>query len=539
LVFCKDIETATHLFAQLNANNPRKFFTQLYTGLGKEEDFINHASTPGMITITTSALGRNTDILYDKIAGLQVWHTFVDSPRGTEQKSGRTGRQGSIGEISFVLNKQDFNGRTIEEIKSQADEFAARERNINETLYNVLGNLLVIIDNLPPEQFSQAGNNSSANAAKAAFFKKFWPRFGADTEKRYRDYMRNNMMKNFSQDTLRSFEKMMGEAKIKHQPIQACYLEAPVYPERRKYQPYSAEVKLADCTPAFTVAYHCSYQEKNENEQLHATNIKEQLRQLFDHLSNSNFVVKHTQYLQYLLSNPITHAAIVAIHKEFLANYLQQNSQKLSFVKRWLGFEGKLNQIASNQNYLVMFYAFASISSQSAVDFNVIKQSVTTILDEYLENSWFINGERKQHALALKDKINAATDIDKLIDFLAEGQIEIARKDIATNQQRVWTKSIHFFGYSRYQTSLNHALNLATSLSAKTNIQQLTKGLTPLINDLTHKPATDSLTLDELKQQTKSPTKDKANRSIIVSCLENALAIKDRQDPIGMIGRLG
>ncbi|MGL5741781.1 MAG: hypothetical protein ACRCXC_04140 [Legionella sp.] len=181
VVFCKDINTATRLFKELEKHNPKKFPLQLYTGLGKEEDYINNASKPGMITITTSALGRNTDIPYDKAQGLRVWHTFIDSIRGSGQKSGRTGRQGSVGEVHFVLNQQEIGGKTITQIQAEIDKVAAVERDVTEELYKVLGYLLTQVDAQPEEQFAKG---------KAAFLRESWSEFSAETEAQFRDSRR-------------------------------------------------------------------------------------------------------------------------------------------------------------------------------------------------------------------------------------------------------------------------------------------------------------------------------------------------------------
>jgi hypothetical protein len=103
LVIFKDIPTATRFYENLKNKNPARVM-QMFTGLGNEKQTIIDAAKPGMITITTPALGRNTDIHYDKSVGMNVIQTFVASAREDRQKAGRTGRQGSKGNVYYSLN---------------------------------------------------------------------------------------------------------------------------------------------------------------------------------------------------------------------------------------------------------------------------------------------------------------------------------------------------------------------------------------------------------------------------------------------------
>lgn len=121
---------------------------------------------------------------------------------------------------------------------------------------------------------------------------------------------------------------------------------------------------------------------------------------------------------------------------------------------------------------------------------------------------------------------------------LSKAQVEVAKQDIAENKHRI-LKPLHLFGHSRYQSTLNRAINLAASLSAKTEVDVLTQGLTPLMVEVTdNKPVTD-LTIDELKHRALSQKIDRGNASVIIETLENGLSIKNRKDPIGMVGRQG
>jgi hypothetical protein len=534
LVFCKDINTANRLFKELEKQNPQKFPLQLYTGLGKEEDYIRNASKPGMITITTSALGRNTDIHYDKIKGLRVWHTFVDSTRGSGQKSGRTGRQGSAGEVNFVLNAQELGNKTIAEIRSEIDQIAALERGINEELYNVLGYLLGQIDMMPDEQFIKG---------KSAFLREAWAQFSTETEASFRESRWDVVYdkEGFIQKALASFNQIIG-ASVKT-PVQKLISDnfrktvEQIHPQKAQYKPYIKAVKLADCTLPVAIAYHLlPVASEDKSPQTAKEEINAKLTQLFEQITKDTFVAKNCEYLRYLASKPTTQEVIVAAHKEFLTLYLHDHSKKLNFIQRWLGYEGKLNQIAGNENYLLMFHAFSSISNQPTVELDVMKQAVITLLYEYLETSCFIAENRKKWATDLKKIISGADNVDEVIRCLSQTQVEVAKQDIAANKGRV-LKPLHFFGHSRYQSTLNRVLNLATSLSSKTELTDLTSGLTPLLAEVTDSKPVPDLTLDELKNKAKSQKSDKGNASVIIETLENALAIKNRKDPEGMAGR--
>lgn len=535
IVFCKDIDTAIRLFKMLEQNNPKTFPIQIYTGLGKEEDFIRKASKPGMITIATSALGRNTDIHYDKIRGLNVWHTYVDSIRGAGQKSGRTGRQGSSGEVHYLLNKQKLSGKSVEQIKTEIDRVGAIERNLNEELYDVLGYLLAQIDKTPEEHFT---------AGKVAFLRENWADFSAETEARFRETRRDPAYDKdvFIQSTLVAFNKISNTGlKVPAPEITVTAVRSALeqtHKTKNKYHVHATPVKIKDCIPPVDIAYHLlNVQVESEHPEEDKKAIKDKLKQMFARMQDNTFLAENSDYLRYLASTPASQKIIVEAHKEFLTDYLKEHSQKLNFFQRWFGYESKLNKLASNQNYLCMFHAFSCVPNQQTIEVDVIKSAVKDLLDEYLETSWFINSNRKIWTTELKEQISNAKDIDEVIRLLSQSQINVAKQDIQRNRNTL--KSIHYFGHSRYQSTLSRALNLATSLSGKNDVTELTSGLSPLLSDTTDNTPVTDLTVDELKERVSSQSRDKANASVLASSLESALGIKNRKGPSGMLGRKG
>ncbi|WED43646.1 hypothetical protein [Legionella cardiaca] len=530
IVFCRDINTATRLFNALASQNPKQFPVQLYTGLGKEEDYIKKAGQSGMITITTSALGRNTDIPYNKEIGLHVWHTFIDSTRGSGQKSGRTGRQGSEGEVDFILNKEELGDRSIEEITDEIEALSAAERSFNEDYYDVLGYLLAQVECIPTDHFTHG---------KTAFFQNVWAKFSLDSETKFRADNRNNTYQKelFRKMIVAAFNDMMKTA-VNPLPQEVSAEElnqllSQEYAEKETYVVSAREVKLADCTPPVTIAYHLlGFQDHDETDpEERKKEIREKLEQLFVNIKTGS-VNEYSNYLRYLASTPTTKERVVTVHKEFLKTYLQQeNSKKLSFFERWFGYESYLNQIASNTNYLVMFAALTHVSPDSTepmVELDIIKESINHLVDEYLETSWFVNNERRVEVAKLKDMINTAKDIETIIHHLAQSQIDTAKNDVEASKNRL--KPINFFGHSRYQTTLNRALKLTSSLTGANDVDNILQDLTPLITD---KDQTD-LTIDKLDAI--AQTSSSGNAKVIIANLENALAIAAKE-PVGMKGR--
>lgn len=519
LIFCKDIATATKLFQYFEENNTTGFPLQLYTGLGNEKEYINKAGQSGMITITTSVFGRNTDIPYNKDIGLNVWHTSVDSIRGEGQKSGRTGRRGSKGEVNFVYNKEEL-GKDVNEIQKEIDEFSAKERNVNEQLYDVLGYLYMEIDNLPDDQFIKD---------RVSFLKEYWSDFSAECEAQFRTDHWNGTYNTdeFINKTLLAFRQIL-ETQIKFPlPITVESVKDVLQRRYSKPQQYSPRnnVTSKDCLPPLYLAYHCVkyIPEQIEDPEEIKKGIEGKLSQLFNEVTEDNFIEKNKEYLLYLNANPATQEVIVDAHRTFLTSFLQRYSTKLTLLHNWMGFSGKLNNIADNNNYLLMFHSFAKMNStkEAVITGDLIKQSLLCLLSDYLEASWFISLERRKWATELKEKIQTAETIEAVIDHLSTLHIDTAKSDVMANTKRI-LKPIHFFGHSRFQTTLSRALKLANALNGTTKINKIPQQLEEISKEL---------------EQTQEDKRDKRNISVIKHSLVNAWGIKSREEPVGMCGR--
>lgn len=94
-----------------------------------EDQVVSRAGNAGMITISTTMLGRGTDFkpvwkkktdpgshdhsqVLPHPTGLTVIQTYVDSERSTGQIIGRAGRQGQPGEAIMIVNAEEFSGVT-------------------------------------------------------------------------------------------------------------------------------------------------------------------------------------------------------------------------------------------------------------------------------------------------------------------------------------------------------------------------------------------------------------------------------------------
>ncbi|MBA2651347.1 MAG: hypothetical protein H0U73_03645 [Tatlockia sp.] len=131
-----------------------------------------------------------------------------------------------------------------------------------------------------------------------------------------------------------------------------------------------------------------------------AENINEaegkiRLRAVFAGLAKNKYQNANPDYLAYLNDGAAT-KDISTWHKEFLTEFLQEQkdvSVNRNFLTRWLGFEGHLNGMLSNQNYLLMFAAMTSIHGENippAEMAQTTREAAVTLLTKYLDHSWFI-----------------------------------------------------------------------------------------------------------------------------------------------------
>jgi hypothetical protein len=515
IVFCKDINTATRLYQYLMKHKSKHYPTQLYVGVGIEKQVIQNAGKPGMITITTSILGRNTDIPYDKKVGLKVWHTSVGSSRGMAQKRGRTGRQGSEGEDHQILNKEELGDRFIEDIMQNIEDVLAKKRIENEELYDVVNYLLNCVKSWDDNCFSDG---------KVNFLLKGWANFNKDCENIYRESKRNMYIReDFIESVLELFQIVLKNhlKKIPEKITTTQIIEKTkkTYPEKKGYVSFDGNVHLSDCTPPVTIAYHLLQFDVEETNTISPEYIQEYLLKLFSNIKNGHACSEHIEYIKFLNSNSITRKTLVEAHKKFLKDYLDKCSHQPTWTQRWLGYESQLNKVVGNSNYLMMFYTFSSLSDTPVVELGVIQKAIIALLHTYIKTSWFVNRKRCEEVQKLIKLIEKVTDLDQLIECINNSKIDMIKDDMEENNKSILRrfKPLNFFGNSRYQRTLQQALSFVYSVNGDKPERvehKNSKDLAERVN------LTETSTLDEVKNRKK---KSSGTEKVVLDCLEHSL----------------
>ena len=447
LVIFKDIETATRFYTQLK-NQYATQAMQLYTGLGHEEQTIHDAGLSGMITITTPALGRNTDIHYDKSVGMNVIETFVASAREDRQKAGRTGRQGSKGNVYYSLNQTDLGEKNIDEVRAILEEKAETERQFNEELYDVLGYLL-----------------RHVGKADKAFFKEQWSEFSASVESQYRANKQDGTYNSdrFLQDIVMQFNAL-SDNQVSVEQLKTIMTQQ--HAMQKKEALDKKNVALADCISPDIIAYHFVNPTTLELTATYpAEDVQTKLTALFAAVNTKQYTALNTDYITYLNLGGASRSVIRDAHQAFLTTYLgTQVSQSKStpFYKRWLGFEGHLNKIVNDSNYLLLFKAMVDVRGEKPIEID-IKESIVRLLEEYTQYSWFVSTSKRTAAENLITQIKRKnTTFDHIVGLLSTEMVNVMKSDQNINENSFWRKikPVNASGDSRLQDTLGRALKL-------------------------------------------------------------------------------
>ena len=135
-------------------------------------------------------------------------------------------------------------------------------------------------------------------------------------------------------------------------------------------------------------------------------------------------------------------------------------------MQRWLGRANYLNEIVDNRNYLLLFKTMADLQKGELLEVDLLKDSIQTLLDEYLQNCSFINSSRRQQTREIKAAIAKAGTVSDLIKVLTASRDQALGKDIEDNKSRFF-KPINLSGTSRYQDTIDNALNLLSAISSQ------------------------------------------------------------------------
>lgn len=531
VIFCENIDKAkdihAYMIAKLGAEN-----IQLNIGTNEadaEKTLIKNAATPNMCTITTAAIGRNTDIPYDKSLGLDIWFTSVASTRLDRQKLGRTGRQGSPGTISYFLNKEDQNIKSKEDIvvlRETLDAAGEKERSYHESLYKIIGFFLAQLDQAPSGAFT--------HISKRDFIYRKWADYSDKLEKRYRELV---LKQEFDQHTFFEEAKLqfitLLQAAAPDYQLNDLTLDEVVFQKEAFTHPYTKPVRLNECTPAFDIAYQLFHQ------QMHAHPIKQLAKAQKDRLlkelktiffTQGRELKTHTQFFNALLESEASCNALKDLYQTFLRDFLRSN-QPSWFFMRWLGLHTPLNDLADNRHYLMLFRGLASIDPEKPLpDVDEIKRLAIDMIEEYLQNSWWIGHEKRVAAVQLQREILSSPDLNSVIKAVCDSQVAIAEKDIELNK--------NYFGNSRLQNTLSRILTMAASLGIETNTHDLISQLSQHFTQLTAAKPEEALDPEAVKHKIKTTS---GNARVLAKSLSKALQLSDHKNSSlpGMEGRKG
>ncbi|MDF1683053.1 MAG: hypothetical protein P1U36_00190 [Legionellaceae bacterium] len=417
LIICANIAEAQALYRQIQ--NDGRFpaeNTQLFTGMPNEEQrVIDDAAKPGMITITTPALGRNKDVRYLRKIGMDVIHTSIQEDRVEIQGNGRTAREGSPGDVYFCLDTSKYD-KTKEAIKAELAETNERAREKSQWIHDLLNYLLVTCDPAP-----------GADDVAEDFFHKDWSVFSKDWEAHYRESIRDkspeempDVQNKFITDICHAYnsDPRFNNINIDINTLQT-FMDAK-HKKREEYLTYKQDVKMADCMQPETLKLRLQNQE--EGGLVGDVNDSKLLRNAFE-----------------------------ASRKSF-----------------W--FQTPLTYLMQDKNALRMFREIANRSGQEDA-LSDAKEGAALLMKEYLTANYFMSQTRKDKANSLiKEQIPAVTSTQGLYDLITKTQVELAEGDIDANKTR-W-RSIHFFGRSRFQESLSAAVVLVRTLDKNIKIPQ-------------------------------------------------------------------
>lgn len=485
MIFCQDINSAITLHALLASTHPDNL--QLYTGSGDEAACLAKARQGGMITICTAALARNTDIKYDREIGMDVIHTSINSYNLETQITGRTGREGSEGDVYFYFNKQELDGKTKEEIQEKIYQKSLKARAFNEEIYSLLGNVLT--------QLERQGLQPN----KVDFFNNTWAKLSANYEKLYRELQINK-----AYDREAFIDKIVDELPsytLNKQEILKALTHQ--FEANTPYAPYIEQVKLKDCTPPVELSY--SLLNKNKTQPLAPAarqGIKDKVHELLKNYENSKTIECHVDYIRYLILTNASQHEIRAIHQECIQEFLDtQAKNPLSWYERLLGYQSKLNKVANSFNYLILFRSLMNVPSSTKgtnTELEIARSTAIDLIKEY-QSQWFIHSDREKIAAQLILDLRQVKDLAAMITVLDNCQITLAQEDAKINKNRRWLPHLHPSGFSRLQYTIGGILSLTANLG-----NEPTNNYKRLFQELDH---TDENNKKVIKQQIETSIK--------------------------------
>ena len=442
LVFCKDIDMV-HRFHQFLQKQKASLRMQCYTGHGHEETVIEIAANAGMITNTTAAIGRNTDVPYDKTRGMGIWHTRVNASRVEKQHSGRTGRQGSPGDVHYFFNLQDVPHQDIPRLQQAIDDKAVKDRRYNETLFTLLNALFDMA--LMPLPLAE----------QPTFISTRWAPFSTACERLYRenndDFLPCLINKAKTEGIL---PPDCQDAAIRQALEQTLFAKPPRY----GLNPTAVRIEKTQIRIPPYLWLQDTPAEPLSTEEV--ATIKDNVQRLLWQLPDKKSRPPQLGYL-YLEKNALQQAQIREIHQAVLTDFLNQAMQKTPWYARWKSHAPHLRAIKDNPNTLVFFHALATIPCKAEdktplIPFKLMQTTLLASLNDYLDHAyWPISQDRKRFTHQLIQDITKASCVTEILHSLSRTQQAIIKQDIITNRTRF--KKLHFFTPSRLQAEIKFA----------------------------------------------------------------------------------
>lgn len=504
VVFCETIDKVNELSQYLKNNT--KFNFQCFTATEDEACIVDKAKQPGMITISTPALSRNTDILYDRSVGLtliihfQIMTEHNEFTRQMLQMMGRTGRNGSPGTIYFLLGENEIR---VENIIKPFQEH-------QEQLFDIIGYFRRKVMGIRDKGFL---------AIRTDFLEKKWSEFSNKVEKTYQgSRIELISLHKIVLEFNTMMEKCFGTT-VFNETVEALVKE--VFAEYQLNKTPALEikdiVKIEDCIPVpmQSLKILCSDLPPENERTTGPVVIKQEISKIFSNLKQKEFEVIIQEYLTLFKAYPRDRATIINQHRVLFHELLQTKQSSFETCMGWFGFENHLATLTKHENFLKICQFLPVFSSNEAENLQAIRSGVKNLVKNYLNTAWFINNTRKGIASELLQKIDNARTIEALIELLQTEQIRIAASDIERNKSYFF-RPLHASGHSRLQETITDALKLCCHLSHQYDhpnfINQLSAHFQTLVN-----------TPQQPNQDISSWTlKDSTNGKVLRTALSNA-----------------
>lgn len=474
IIYCEDIASVEEVYKRLASDPKFKDKIQKYTGIEDELEVINKAGKPGIVTISTMALGRNTDIKTDPTLGLNVTIAFAATPRKLGQMKGRTGRFGGKGEISQIYTEESSERlKEIIEVSRKARREGHKLYDIKFTLAKYVQEILTKLPEepsigIPPSSSASSTSTDVINAElklnKQGLLQK-WNEFIDEKVVpliKKPDLKEKEIHSQISNLFIEDFAVLYKRYTGTELNVDSIFKEKEKRKAPEKFDVYEAPVKMADCIPTSIIAYNMLANDtgSNLNANEHSAKIK---------AIQNNDTKSYQDYFSYLLENKITKNDAAKDHIAHVTSLMTEETNKarnLSRLLRFIGYTSGIGTLTNNTQYLKLFKILTENVKDMKPEHQVVKDYVLALLDEHNATAWFIPNNTSKTFNELRKSIEKADSIDEIQSALGDAKIKAFETEIKSESLWYWnwTKSI-FDPSIKFQNSLSSALNLTRALT--------------------------------------------------------------------------